>query len=341
MAADDGAVTKRLIEAMEALAKGGVGLIISSHSYASPEGQAAPRQIGVYKDGLIPGLKEMTTAVHAGGGKIIMQLSHAGKFAPEKLTGRPPLVVSNEEEASDKPDREITKPDIAGITAAFADAAGRAKAAGFDGVQIHAAHGYLLSQFLSPIFNRRRDEYGGDIWNRSRALVDVYQAVREAVGKDYPVLVKLNCRDFAENGLTLDDAIQVGKILADIGIDAIELSGGLLTERKLSPSRPGIRLEEDEAYHQDEARSFKDAVIIPLILVGGIRSFQTAERLVQEGTADYISMSRPFIREPGLINRWRYGDRLSSGCKSDNRCLRAGMTESRICCETLRVENEQ
>ncbi|NPV91926.1 MAG: NADH:flavin oxidoreductase [Firmicutes bacterium] len=341
MAAEDGAVTGRLIAAMEDLARGGVGLIISSHSYVSPEGQAGPRQLGVYKDELIPRLREMTAAVHQNGGRIVMQLSHAGKFAPEKLIGRPPLAVSDEGETGTARYFEITDQDIPGIITAFADGARRAKAAGFDGVQIHSAHGYLLSQFLSPVFNRRRDDYGGDVYNRARIHLDVYQAVRESVGKDYPVMIKLNCRDFVENGLSLDDSLAAGRMLADLGLDAIELSGGLLTERKLSPSRPGIRPEADEAYYRDESRSFKDAVDIPLILVGGVRSFQTAERLVEEGAADYISMSRPFIREPGLINRWKSGDRRKSGCNSDNRCFRAGMTESGIYCETIRIENEQ
>jgi len=341
MATNDGAVTPKLIATMVDLARGGVGLIISSHAYVRPEGQASPWQLGIYKDELIPGLQEMTAAVHAYGGKIVMQLSHAGKFAPEKLTGQTPLVVSDYEEPGKMPCHEITDQDIRELVTAFADGARRAKAAGFDGVQIHSAHGYLLSQFLSPVFNRRQDEYGGDIHNRSRILIEVYQAVREAVGEDYPVLIKLNCKDFVENGLSLDDSLQVGRMLADVGLDAIELSGGLLTGGKMSPSRPGIKSEEEEAYFREEARYFKNAIDIPLILVGGIRSFQVAECLVEDGVADYISMSRPFIREPNLINRWKSGDRRRAECKSDNKCFRSGLTGNGIYCEMKNNEKDK
>ncbi|HBC93639.1 MAG TPA: NADH:flavin oxidoreductase [Pelotomaculum sp.] len=333
LAGNDGAVTPELMATMVALARGGAGLIITGHAYVCPEGKAGPRQLGIYKDELVPGLKEMTTAIHSCGGKVVAQLSHAGRFAPEKLIGRAPLVVSADEESGKTLYHEMTGQDIQEIVTAFADAARRAKFAGFDGVQIHAAHGYLLSQFLSPVFNRRQDAYGGEIHNRSRMHIEVFQAVREAVGKDYPVLIKLNCRDFVENGLSLDDSLQVARALSDAGLDAIELSGGLLTGGQLSPIRPGIKSEEEEAYYRDEARYFKNAIRIPLILVGGIRSFQTAERLVEDGAADYISLCRPLIREPNLINRWKSGDRCKSECRSDNRCFVKGLKGNGIYCE--------
>ena len=330
MATSDGAVTPMLTNAMVDLVKGGVGLIISSHAYVRPEGKAGPWQLGIYEDALIPGLQEMTNAVHEYGGKIIAQLAHAGRFAPEKLTGQTPLVVSEE---PGKKYHRITEKDIRKLIAAFADGAARAKAAGFDGIQVHSSHGYLLSQFLSPAFNRRRDAYGGDIQNRSRIHMQVYKAIRETVGEDFPVLIKLNCSDFIDNGLTLEESVQVGRTLAAIGLDAIELSGGLLTNEKLSPSRVGIKAEEDEAYFSDEARHFKNTIDIPLILVGGMRSFSVAERLVEGGVADYISMSRPLIREPNLINRWKSGDLSRAECISDNSCFKAAMTGNGIYCE--------
>lgn len=333
MADNDGSVTPQLMATMVELAKGGAGLIITGHAYVCPEGKAGPRQLGIYKDELIPGLKEMTAAVHNCGGKIVAQLSHAGKSAPEKVTGQAPLVVSDDEQAGKTLYHEITEQDIKEIVAAFADAARRAKAAGFDGVQIHAAHGYLLSQFLSPVFNRRQDQYGGDIYNRSRILTEVYQAIREAIGKDFPVLIKMNCRDFVENGLSLEDSLQVGRMLSDLGFDAIELSGGLPTGGRLSPIRPGLKSEEEEVYYRDEARHFKNVIDIPLILVGGIRSFQAAERLVDDGAADYISMCRPFIMEPNLINRWKSGDLIKSACKSDNKCFIKGLKGKGVYCE--------
>ncbi len=338
MAAADGSVTPKLIETLVALARGGVGMIITSHAYVLPEGQAGPWQLGIYKDELIDGLKRMTEAVQGAGGKIVMQIAHSGRFAPGQLTGRAPMVVSDFDGLSKSPCQEMTADYIRDLVSAFGDAARRAKAAGFDGVQIHSAHGYLLSQFLSPAFNRREDEYGGGIENRARIHVEAYESVRKAVGKEFPVLIKMNCRDFAENGLSLEDSLQVGRMLAAAGLDAIELSGGLITGGKLSPSRFGIKSEEQEAYFKEDAQAFKNEISIPLILVGGMRSFEVAERLVEDGVADYVSMSRPLIREPGLINRWKAGDRGRALCKSDNLCFGPGMQGKGIYCVTEELE---
>ena len=334
MAADDGACTPKLIDLMAALAEGGVGLIITSHTYVSPEGQAGPWQLGVYKDGLVPGLESMTKAVHEKGGKIVMQLAHAGYFSFAKLTGRTPMAPSNVEGFAKGPRQEMTAEDIQNVVSAYGQAARRAKLAGFDGVQIHSAHGYLLNQFLSPAFNQRSDQYGGDIHNRARALIEVLQVVRGTVGNDYPVLVKMNCQDFIENGMTLEDSLRIGPMLAENGIDAIELSGGVLIGGKLSPVRMGIKSEDREAYFQQEAMAFKKKVDVPLILVGGNRSFQVAERLIDEGVADYISMSRPFIREPDLINRWKSGDLSRATCLSDNMCYGPARIGDGIYCVT-------
>jgi 2,4-dienoyl-CoA reductase-like NADH-dependent reductase (Old Yellow Enzyme family) len=338
MAAEDGMVTPRLIETMTALAQGGVGLIISSHAYISPEGQATPWQIGIYKDELIPGLQKMASAIHASGGRVVMQLAHGGNFAMEKLTGQPALVVSDFEGLASSQRHEIGPQDVQKLIRAFTAAALRAKSAGYDGVQLHSAHGYLLSQFLSPLFNRRQDDYGGDIHRRTKIHVEVLQALREVVGPDYPILIKMNCRDFQEGGLSLKESLQAAAMLAEAGLDAIELSGGLLTGGKLSPTRPGIDSVAKEAYFQEELRAFKKAINIPLILVGGIRSFEIAERLVADGTADYISMSRPFIREPDLINRWKAGDRRKAECTSDNLCFRPGFKGEGIYCVTRKRE---
>ncbi len=154
------------------------------------------------------------------------------------------------------------------------------------------------------------------------------------MGNNYPILIKLNCRDFDENGLSLDDSVRVAGLLADAGLDAIEVSGGVLTAGALSPIRSGINSVEKEAYFQEELRAFRKAVSIPLILVGGIRSFEVAERLVDEGTANYISMSRPFIREPDLINRWKAGDHRKAECKSDFLCSKPGREGKGIYCVT-------
>ena len=332
LATPAGEVTPRLIEMMTDLARGGVGLIISSHAYVSPEGQGTPWQLGVYKDELVPGLKQLTAAVHASGGKIVMQLAHAGQYAETQLTGRPALAVSDSAAFFPRHMRVIPHSEMPRIVTAFCQAAGRAREAGFDGIEIHAGHGYLLSQFLSPAYNQRQDDYGGSIGNRTRIHRQVYQALREVVGADYPVLIKMNCTDLIEQGLTIEDALQAAKLFDRAGFDALELSGGIIKTGKLSPSRPGINAIHKEAYFQDHARRFKNEIKTPLILVGGLRSFEVADRIVSEGIADYISMSRPFIREPNLIDRWQRGDRRQSGCTSDNLCFQPGFEGRGVYC---------
>jgi 2,4-dienoyl-CoA reductase-like NADH-dependent reductase (Old Yellow Enzyme family) len=274
----------------------------------------------------------MTAAVHDCGGRIVMQLAHGGNFAAEQLIQQPPLVVSDFDGLADSPRKEMTVRDIRELVDSFAQAARRAKTAGFDGVQIHSAHGYLLSQFLSPVYNKRRDEYGSGVGNRARVHLEVLEAVRTVMGKDCPVLIKMNCRDFAENGLSLEDSVEIAGLLADAGFDAIELSGGLLTSKDLSPCRGGINSPEKEAYFKQEARVFRHKLAIPLILVGGIRSLDVAEQLVEREQMDYVSMSRPFVREPDLVSRWKTGDRRKASCKSDNLCFRPGLAGKGIYC---------
>jgi len=341
LATTDGAVTPSLIERMVELAQGGVGLIISSHTYVAKEGQGTPWQLGVYKDELVAGLKDLASAVHENGGKIILQLAHAGNYAEQNLTKQPPLVVSNLEEFAETERKEITKNDIQKLITAYTTAAARAKNAGFDGVQIHSAHGYLLSQFLSPVFNKRNDEYGGSIQNRAKIHLEIYHAVRKIVGQNFPILIKMNCGDFVDNGLEIEESIQVAKIFASVGFNAIELSGGFIKTGKLSPSRPGINSQGKEAYFQKYAREIKHKIDIPLILVGGMRSFEVAEKTILEGTADYISMSRPFIREPNLINRWKCGDRQKAKCISDNLCFTPGFEGKGVYCVTKELEEKR
>lgn len=334
MATDSGAATPRLTDLMTGLAQGGVGLIISGHAYVCREGQAGPKQLGVYDDELIPGLEDLARAVHQYGSKTVMQLAHAGLTAAADLTGMTPLAPSNLQDLHPSAHKEMTAADIQKAVRAFAAGAARAQKAGFDGVQIHAAHGYLLSQFLSPYFNRRKDDYGGSIQNRARVLLEVLQAIRSTVGDSFPILIKINCRDFHDNGLELADSVQTGIMLAEGGIDAIELSGGNRLSGKRVPARVGIKSEDQEAYFQNEARTYKNKVKVPLILVGGNRSFQVAEKLVTEGPADYISMSRPFIREPGLINRWKSGDLSRATCLSDSLCFGPARKGQGIYCVT-------
>ena len=341
MAAEDGSCTPKLLGLMTRLAEGGVGLIITSHAYVRKDGQAGPWQLGIYKDELINGLSEMASAAHRHGSRIVVQLAHAGFFAKAKLTGQTPMALSQAEGFGKSPRREMTQEDIRDIVESFGQAARRAKEAGFDGVQIHAAHGYLLSQSLSPVFNKRGDVYGGSVENRARFLLEVLHRVRAFVGKDFPVLIKMNCRDFLEGGLSLDDSLKTGTMLSEGGIDAIELSGGTFVSGKLNPSRGGIKSEDKEAYFRDAAKLFKENLGVPLMLVGGNRSFQLAEQLVREGYADYISMSRPFIREPDLIKRWKSGDLRKAECLSDNECFSPAGAGEGIYCVTQRKQKEK
>jgi 2,4-dienoyl-CoA reductase-like NADH-dependent reductase (Old Yellow Enzyme family) len=219
-------------------------------------------------------------------------------------------------------------------------AARRAQTAGFDGVQIHAAHGYLLSQFLSPAFNQRTDDYGGSIANRAKILLEVLNTIRRAVGHRFPIFAKINSDDFLENGLTLEDGIQVGVMLDKAGVDAIEVSGGTLSSGKYIPFRNKITFEREQAYFRRAAKKLKTRIKSPVILVGGIRSHLLAERLVDEGFSDYISMSRPFIREPRLIARWQSGDLRKATCISCNGCLSAARFGRGVYCVQDRKSTE-
>jgi 2,4-dienoyl-CoA reductase-like NADH-dependent reductase (Old Yellow Enzyme family) len=333
MANEDGAVTSRLSAISEQLSRGGIGLIITGHAYVSPEGQATPWQLGVYSDKLLPGLSEMTKTVHGSGGRIIMQLAHAGLHAASSLGRLDPIGPSPFEIESKLVGQEMTQKDIKKTIEAFSNASVRARIANFDGVQIHGAHGYLLSQFLSPFFNKREDEYGGNIGNRARLILEVLEAIRKAAGPDFPVLIKLNSEDFLNEGFTVDDMLQTAVMLEENGIAAVEMSGGTVISGRRIPSRASKPdSAQSDAYYESAAIQFKKKVRTPLILVGGIRTFETAKRLVNEGVTDYIAFSRPLIREPGLVNRWKSGDRRAALCISDNGCFKPGFDGKGVCC---------
>jgi len=318
MSTDEGTCTPQLIDLMSALSVGGVGLIITGHAYIRRDGQHSPWQLGIDRDALIPGLQDLTRAVHAYESKIVIQLGYGAAYLTKSRV------------------RQMSIQDFQLLAEAYAKAALRARKAGFDGVQIFAAHGFFLSQLLCPRYNDRTDDYGGNIANRARFLIEVLDAIRSAVGRDYPVLAKLNCRDFVENGLTLEDSVEVASMLEKAGIDAIELSGGLLNNPNIMRSK--IDSGSSQTYFQSEARAFKKTIHVPLILVGGIRSYDTAKQLVDEGLADYISMSRPFIREPGLVQRWKAGDRREATCISCDNCFEPLKQGEGVSCVPLEPE---
>ncbi len=337
LADDDGSCTPRLIALMEELDTGGVGLIISGHAYVSQEGQAGPRQLGIYCDELIPHLSKMTEAVHRQSGKIVLQLAHAGCRAAFDLTGKKPLGPSNTDKEDSSLCKEMTHEEIHHTVESFAKGAVRGQQSGFDGVQIHAAHGYLLSQFLSPFYNKRKDEYGGRIENRARIVLEVLGAIREKVGDQFPVLIKINSEDFVQDGFNVEEMVQVAAMLEKAGIDAIELSGGTVDSGKFIPVRPGkIDSEEKEVYYREAAKGYKEKISVPLVLVGGIRSYSVAEQLIKTGLTDYISLCRPFIREPDLIKRWKSGDKSRSTCLSDNLCFKPVRAGEGLYCYTAK-----
>jgi 2,4-dienoyl-CoA reductase-like NADH-dependent reductase (Old Yellow Enzyme family) len=335
MATTDGKPTARLVETMAELAAGGVGLIITGHCYVNPEGQARAGQVTIGDESALPGLTRMAEAAHRLGGKIALQIAHAGAHAQPVDAGLQPMGPSVFYQDDTAICREMTGDDISRVVEAFARAADRAKRAGFDAVQIHAAHGYLLSQFLSPWSNHRTDEYGGPLANRGRAVLEVLRAVRQAVGSDYPVLIKVNSEDFIEGGFSVEDMLALSTLLEQAGIDAIEMSGGTFNTASRYPVARLGASKENMGYYQEAARRFKRQVKVPLILVGGLRTVDAAEHLVADGIADYIALSRPLICEPGLVNRWKGGDKAKSLCVSDNRCFKAARSGEGVRCVFL------
>jgi 2,4-dienoyl-CoA reductase-like NADH-dependent reductase (Old Yellow Enzyme family) len=332
MAGLDGRVRDPLLDCMAKLVQGEVGLIITGHAYVTRQGQAGPRQMGIHSDEMTDGLKQLAAVIHENGGRVAVQLAHAGMRAIGKnenaAVGPSDVMGEGGQTAS-----AMTLEQIQKTVQAFGDAADRSVEAGFDAVQIHAAHGYLLSQFLSPFYNRRSDGYGGPLENRARLLVEVYEEIRRRVGPAFPVLVKINSADFLEGGLTLEEMIRISHWLEDRGMNAIEMSGGTFESGKRIPSRVGIsRSEEREVYYRSEAKAFRKEVGIPLMLVGGFLSFHLAEEAVASGLSDYVALARPLIREPGLIKRWTAGARQKATCISCNRCfLTLAMDEALHC----------
>jgi 2,4-dienoyl-CoA reductase-like NADH-dependent reductase (Old Yellow Enzyme family) len=334
MADTDGACTPQLTNLMAELARGEVAVIITGHAYISQQGKARHGQLGVYADELIPGLAQMTDAVHKEGGKILMQIAHAGCNSSVIPAGEKAVGPSAMEMPQGCSCREMTKAEISETIEDFMQAAVRAKKSGFDGVQLHGAHGYFISQFLSPFYNKRADEYGGSLENRARVVLAVLRGIRSAVGDKFPVLIKINSDDFLEGGFTKNEMVQVAAMLEKEGIDAIEVSGGThLSPDEYSFSRKtGVVSEDKELYFREAARLYKDKINVPLVLVGGIRSYSVAEQVVNEELADYISLCRPLIREPRLIRRWQSGDTSRAACISCNECFKPVRAAEEVYC---------
>ncbi len=338
----DGRPTAKLAACYRDLASGGVGLIITGYTFVRPDGKQLPGKMGIHTDDFASDMRNLVRAVHSEGGKICLQLVHAGGQTDTKTAGRQPFAPSAvkvdqfEEETA-----AMSTKDIEEIVAAFGDGARRAKEYGFDAVQLHAAHGYLINQFLSPLTNRRTDIYGGSIGNRCRFLVEVYRRVRSEVGADFPVLAKLNGSDNLEGGLSISDAIYAATLLDREKIDAIEVSGGTPASGEKGPVRVKIHKPKQEAYNLDLASEIKKEVQCPVIVVGGFRSLEVINRAIMDEGIDYVSMARPFIREPRLVKRWQEGDRSPARCISCNKCFKPGLKEGGIYCVVEKEEKRK
>ena len=319
-----GAVTDDLVALYKRLAQSEVGTIITGYTSIHPRGRSGWQMMSIDNDDFIKGLQRLTKAVHEYETRILVQLCHSGRYAPSILINARPLAVSvsPDDMKGDLPPAEATDKEIEEVINAFAESAYRAREAGFDGVQIHAAHGYLVSQFLSPAMNKRTDQWGGNVENRTRFLMETIKRIRQKVGTDYPVWLKLNCEDFIPNGLTIADTISTLKHLTSnlASPDAVEVSGGCTFPEVI---RKDILSPGAEAYFLPQAEKIKQSVPnLPLILVGGLRTREVMEKVLSEHKMNLVSMSRPFIRNPAFALTLKKGGK-SSDCISCNLCLGA------------------
>lgn len=292
----NGFIKDRMYPIYEELAAGGVGLIITGHMYVHRDWKCSPLQTGIWSDEHIPGLRRLAQAAQGNGAKVVAQINYAAR----------------------KP-AEMSAAEVSEVPDVFVAAACRAEDAGFDGVQIHAAHGYLLSCFLTPSENERTDAYGADAAGRRKLLIETAKRLRAAIRTDTALLCKLGSVDGRDNSLALAETVETARRLEQAGVQAIEVSSTLSGDHA-QPAAEGIDTPEKEAYFATQARAIKAAVDIPVILVGGLRSVAVMARIVREETADLVSLCRPFIREPDLVNAFHESRAERAACVSCNKC---------------------
>jgi 2,4-dienoyl-CoA reductase-like NADH-dependent reductase (Old Yellow Enzyme family) len=329
MADAEGRPRSALGELYRDLTEGGVGLLITGHMYVDAGGKCHPEMTGIDRDERVPDLAELTDVVHQAGGHIAVQINHGGMQCSRETVVEPVAPSAIEADFLQRPARAMTVPEIEAAVAAYAAAARRAQAAGFDAVQLHGAHGYLINQFLSPAVNRRQDAWGGDFARRLHFLEAVCEAVRDAVGPEMPVFIKLGMADGIEGGLTPEMGRRVVSELAGMGLDGVELSCGIGGDA-MNAIQPGIRTQEDEAYFREFARMSRKVTSLPLMSVGGFRSREVMEDVLASGDADFISMCRPLICEPDLPKRLKQGQ-ARAACISGNRCWASKPGEGIAC----------
>ena len=353
MASETGEVSDMLVKRYQNLAKGEVGLIIPGYMYVHPLGRSYRNQTGIHKDDMIQGLRRIVEAVHQEGGKIAFQLAHAGRQTTKAMIGQPPLGPSSRgrDPVNFVKPREMSADEIQEVIRAFGMAARRAVEAGADGIQLHAAHGYLISQFLSPFFNQREDEWGGSDTNRFRFLKEVISEVRNALPEEMPLLVKLNTHDHTpQEGVTPPLAVTYAGWLSELGINGLEVSCGSPLYSFMNLCRGEVPVKElvnslpfwkkplakrvmnrmvgkfdlEGAYNLEAAKIIKPVLGgIPLFLVGGLRRVAQMEEVLEKQYADCISMCRPFIREPFIVKKIKEGRSEAVACVSCNRCFAA------------------
>ncbi len=335
----DGFITHEMLAYIDELARGGCGLVILGHGYIRRDGRLTDNETGINRDDQVSRLGLVAEQIRAGGARGVIQISHGGAQCRPSVLETTPVSPSGVEVRKTKViPRPLESDEILELVSDFAFAAGRAKEAGFDAVQIHAAHGYLISQFLSPATNLRTDEWGGSPENRFRFLDSVIRAVREQVGEDYPVLVKQNLDDCIPKGIPLSEALTVATGLSDLGVAAIEVSGGMVDSER-GAARKDITPGKQEAYFRSMAREVVKVVDCPVILVGGLKSPSVINDVLESGDADLVAIARPLIREPRLPLEWLDGRDTPADCESCNRC--ALYKDRPLRCESLILEQEQ
>ena len=338
MSRPDGSITQDYTNLYLDLARGGAGLILTGQMYVHPRGRGGYYHAGIHDDSLVEPFRRFTDRIHDAGGVIFGELGHAGSQSRvPSVTPLAPSPVQNF--ISARQPVQATEADIKEAIEAFGQGARRLAEAGFDGVHVHAGHGYLISEFSSPYANRRDDDWGGDAERRGRFVLEVYRAIRREVGNEVPVTFKLGMVDSLEKGgLTIKESLPRASQLEEEGLDALEVSVGVMHSLTSSAGEfISVSLERawqdmvihrlwtpagDECYFRGHARAVK-AVLkqIPVILVGGIRRTETMADIIASGDADFISMARPFIREPDLPNKIKAGKRGAVDCVSCNVCL--------------------
>lgn len=290
----DGSVSQRMIDYYAVRAQGGVGLIIVEIPYIDKYSKAFPHMFGLYDDKLIPGLKKLSQAIHDNGGKAALQLAHVGRRASSKLTFAPAIGPSAIPAVGCEVPRELTASQVKDVIKSFDEAARRAVVSGFDAVEIHMAHGYIINQFLSPYSNHRTDEYGGSLENRARFAVEIVEAVRRTVGPSFPIFCKITGSEFVDEGIDMKMCKEYVRILEKAGIDAVTVSGGILESGEYIVQPMAV----PRGCHVERAREVKKSAAIPVIAIGRINKPFLAEEILQNGDADMVAIGRGLIADP-------------------------------------------